>query len=251
MNTTEFIQQRTRLWESGRGSIDYGIDITLSELTVSDPRRLEQRFKLPVRDLEEVAKRHPRMPIERAISQYLQETTSRTTKMEAMWKNKQLAADLSDKRTSFCGIGTRKAKMRLNKLAKAGVPMAKILRLALEIQDVNIVAKGSPYFYKQKIYRKKEAMLCELADICQEEGVVYGVQKTNNHMTSYVLYFDLPGAGQISFHTNAISKKWPVYQGEWDGLQNSTLGKLEKAIKELLEANPLPPASVKCTPREK
>ena len=240
MNTTEFIQQRTELWESGRGALDYGIDITLSGFTVSDPKRLEKRFKLPVRALEEVAERHPQMPIERAISQYLQETTTHTTKMEAMWKNEQLAADLSDKRTSFCGIGTRKAKVRLNKLAKEGIPMAKILRLALEIQDVNILAKKSSYFYKGKIYRKKEAMLYQLADICQEEGVVYGVQKTSNHMTSYVLYFDLPGAGQISFHTNVISKNWPVYQGEWDGRQNSTLGKLERAIGALLEDNPLP-----------
>lgn len=233
MDKKEFIEEREKLWKEKKGTLTYGIDLKFFSTTTSEPKKLEKRYKLPLDVLTQVAENFPTVRIEDAIARYLQKTSTNLNHYESLEKNRRLADNLADSRTSFCGIGTRKTKIRLNKLAAADVPMAKILRTALEIEDINITAKKSSYFYSQKIYRKKETMLAELAELCRQSDVTFGIQRTNNHSTSFILYFEIPDAGQISFHTNAIKGDWPVYQGTWDGRRNSTLGKIEKAVLQM------------------
>jgi hypothetical protein len=86
-------------------------------------------------------------------------------------------------RTQFAGVGTRKVKLALNKLANAD-EYARALRVALEIEDVNLTAKR--YFggdcgghtYADINYLKKADLIESLIEICTSQGWVFGVQAT-------------------------------------------------------------------------
>lgn len=134
---------------------------------------------------------------------------------------------LNDKRDSFCGIGTRKIKLRLNKLSNYN-SLAKIYRLALELEDVNICAKKYRGEYRDTYYEKKDELVKKLSSLCQELNIPHGY-KENDGFPKYIVYFDLPGCEQISFHINNIPKM-PIYSLDWDGKVDSTMFKLEKAI---------------------
>lgn len=155
-------------------------------------------------------------------------------KREAERKNRELTKQLHEKRENMCGVGTRKVKLLLNKMIKQGDKIAELYRIALETEDYNIKAKETLYYYQDKVYRKKHEYILKLVDLCRSMDVVHGWQSSDVHGVNAVMYFDLPGVEQISFHTamteeekNAI----PTYPSEWDGKRLSTLWKLEEAIK--------------------
>jgi hypothetical protein len=206
-------------------------------------------------------------------------------------KRKQRVNTLVQARTQFAGIGTRKAKLALNKLARTDV-YAGALRTALEIEDANLTAKR--YFggncgglsYPEIHYQKKRQSIEVLIEICTSQGWVFGVQPTGAEMEAqdtgpsgpeacrrcngtgicdygggykpdyhqcdkcngsgkskqaiqtrqqqtHVIYFDIPGVGQVSWHYSP-REPLPIYQGQWDGKEGSTLPKLEAAISVLL-----------------
>ena len=145
-----------------------------------------------------------------------------------------LISQLEHSRSDFAGLGTRKAKIRLNKLAKTD-PKAKAIRLALEIEDKNISAKKSYGEFKQKIYRQKSRLINELIELCKIHKWKYGIRKSDVPPTTHVIYFELPECEQISWHyTPEKNDKLPVYRKKWDGKTNSTLGKLEQPARKLL-----------------
>ncbi|MCR5712643.1 MAG: hypothetical protein K6G46_09395 [Prevotella sp.] len=149
-------------------------------------------------------------------------------------ENMQRVQDYTERKDVFChGIGLRRVKLFLNKNIKEGDNVAKMYRLALEIECVNLVAKKALMKYHSDYYNydKKEELLRELIDACRLQDVNYGVQHSTVPATTHVIYFDLPECEQISFHTNLKEADClPVYNGEWDGLRCSTLSKLESAI---------------------
>ena len=147
-------------------------------------------------------------------------------------KNAELVLDLKKRRSNFANIGTNKAKRFLNKLGLT-LPIARALRLALEIEDKNIVAKGTYGDYIQKTYHKKEELILKLCEIFKEQKWVYGIQKSNNISASHVIYFEIPNCEQISWHFNPPYSDFPQYGGNWDGKKNSTLNKLEIAYNNL------------------
>lgn len=169
-------------------------------------------------------------------------------------KRQELLDSLSKARESFAGIGTRKAKIRLNKLTKSSVA-ARAIRLALEIEDKNISAKlaerkyenlldlvnrwQAAYVtdYSERIYEHKHKLILELCDLARAEGWTYGIGKSDSRATSHVIYFDLPGCAQISWHfsTRQADGDFPEYPGQWDELEGSTLVKLETVTKSLLQ----------------
>ncbi len=154
-------------------------------------------------------------------------------RVDAEIKNQQLIHILSNKRKNMCGIGTRKVKLFLNKQIKLGDKNAELYRKILEIEDVNIQAKETSYYYQDKVYREKEALLKELVELCQQNNVTFGYQHANNYSTFYLLYFELPDLQQISFHCNLPKdyiEKLPKYEKDWDGLVNSTLDKIEQTL---------------------
>ena len=56
------------------------------------------------------------------------------------YRRRRKVQELIKARSQFAGIGTRKAKLALNKLAKTDA-YAEALRVALEIEDANLTAK--------------------------------------------------------------------------------------------------------------
>lgn len=80
------------------------------------------------------------------------------------------------------------------------------------------------------LYYQKEKLLTELIELCDANHYEYGYQETDNYSAKYIIYFDLPNTNQISYHTNLDVTDSPLYEKEWDGLENSTLDKLEESI---------------------
>lgn len=121
---------------------------------------------------------------------------------------------MNDFRNDFAGIGTNKAKRRLNKLALTD-PIAKAVRLALEIEDKEISANSSYGEYQQRIYESRTKLIYELSDFCKENGWKYGVK------TEYI-FFDIPSCEQISWYLLKPTKeeelekynKLPEYIGD-------------------------------------
>jgi len=152
-------------------------------------------------------------------------------------KNELLVEELKKKRKEFAGIGTNKAKRRLNKLSLIN-PIAKAVRLSLEIEDKNIVAKNTYGKFKQKIYNQKTLLILDLCKLFEEQNWVYGIQKDDNPSTSHIIYFEIPTCEQISWHFTPptfIKKDYPIYKDKWDEKVNSTIGKLENITIILLK----------------
>lgn len=148
-------------------------------------------------------------------------------------KNQQLSVLLHKKREDMCGIGTRKVKLFLNSLVRKGDKVAELYRMALEAEDFNIKAKESTPYYKDRVYAQKHGCIQKLMELCKAEGVKFGWQASDVRKTNSVVYFELPGMEQISFHsdfTKSEKEAIPKYRREWDGKVMSTLGKIEDAI---------------------
>lgn len=170
-------------------------------------------------------------------------TNGSSSREQAEYKNHMLVCDFESMRDCMCGVGTRKVKLMLNKKIKEHDKIAELYRLALEVEDCNISAKKYRGSYKLDYYEKKTEKLKELVDLCliyndehEENKVIYGKEMSSGRETNAILYFELPGCEQISFHTS-LSKNdasgIPNYGKAWDGKVNSTMWKLEQAINEL------------------
>ena len=155
---------------------------------------------------------------------------------ESEYRNYQLVQLLSEKRLNFCDIGTNKVKRRLTKISST---ISLAYRIALEIEDVNIKAKDTSDYYKQKVYDIKNHLILDLVKLCDENGWNYGIQKDKtNKVHSQVIFFELPNCEQISWHFT-LKTDFKKYEKEWDGKINSTLDKLEFCIKQFLIDNRL------------
>jgi hypothetical protein len=133
-------------------------------------------------------------------------------------------------RKEFCTIGTNKIKRRLNKIANDNY-IAKLFRIALEIEDKNIQAKEATGLYSDKIYNDKYKLIIELVNEFKKYNLTFGKQDSDLRNISYIIYFELPNCEQISFHTNLNNPEIiPNYLKEWDNKKNATLKKLEQGI---------------------
>lgn len=155
-------------------------------------------------------------------------------------KTKLIVDGLVQARSAFAGIGTRKVKLALNKLAKTD-PYAHALRVALEIEDANITAARyfggdcGGYTYAEIQHLKKSENIEALIGICKSQGWVFGVQPSGVFSPTHILFFDIPGVGQLSWQYSP-KEALPVYPGQWDGQQGSALPKLEAAVSAVLAA---------------
>lgn len=139
-------------------------------------------------------------------------------------------------RKSFAGVGTRKAKIRLNKLNNIN---SIIIRKLIDIEEYSTFAKIElNSIYKDKKYNMKEKLIKELADIFKENNYKYGIQNNlnKNHYKDpdYIIYFKIMGV-QLSFHFNNLYKiKYPKFDEDWDNIPNSTFSKLSKLTKLII-----------------
>lgn len=158
----------------------------------------------------------------------------RIAQAEREMNNYILIEQLHSVRNNFCGLDTRNIKLMLNKIGKTD-PVALAIRYLLEAEDYNIKAKESYGEYRDKNYEKKSEFVEKALDVCLENNFKCGWQDSDLPNISHVVYFDIPGVEQISFHQDLSSEyleRCPEYDSEWDSLVNSTLLKIEKAIKE-------------------
>ena len=153
---------------------------------------------------------------------------------EAKEKDARLIQNLRKAKISYCnGLGLYLVKLFLNSRIKKGDKTAELYRVALEAEYKNISAKATEFAYKDKAYVLKEREIRKLCELCQREHITYGRQKSDIPAVNSVIYFELPGMEQISFHTNLYGdrlKSIPVYEKPWDGKKESTLNKIESAI---------------------
>lgn len=163
-----------------------------------------------------------------ALSELIVEGEKRNAEIRAAEQRAiALEEQLATARVTLCGIGTRKIKIRLNKLAKTD-NRAKAYRLALEIEDTNIRAKRVPAPYADKEYQTKNELIEELGKLCSTEGWTWGTQANDKHGPSHIVYFELPSTEQLSWHSDCSIA--PKYEGQWDHKRLSTLKKIETAI---------------------
>lgn len=134
----------------------------------------------------------------------------------------QLNSELDKYRDTFAGIGTRKAKAKLNKNPEM---KAKILRKMMEIEDINIRAKKYIGDWSERLYAKKETLIHELAEDYLKNNLVFGIVSSFMGVTEHIIYFELEGE-QISWHCNC-ELTLPEYPKKWDE-QPGTYAKLER-----------------------
>ena len=183
----------------------------------------------------DVLLRVPHEKFVKTIEEYECENQERQKRIkEVHEKNENLIYDLKKKREEFAGIGTNKAKRRLNKLSSTSW-VAKAVRLALEVEDKSISAKKSYGKYRERIYKQKNILIMELCELFKENGWNYGIQNSEVPPSSHIIYFEIPDCEQISWHfTPEKEEDFSQYKGEWDKKPNSTLDKLEFVTVKLL-----------------
>lgn len=135
-----------------------------------------------------------------------------------------LVRQLEKARKSFCGIGTYDLKLMLNELVLSGNHLAEMYRVALEIEDHNILAKKYSGDLRKKHYESRDELIEQLIHLCKNNGIVYGRHSHKEQFTSHIVYFKLPMCDQISFHCNL--QNWvevPPFKESWDGKSCSNL----------------------------
>lgn len=142
-------------------------------------------------------------------------------------KYDKLISDLDYSIKNYCNIGLEKAKILLNKLSEEDF-IAKSLKLALEIEEFNINAKK---LMMNSFYQQKEQLILELIELSENNNINYGLGDSDILGIPSIIYFDLK-CGQVSWHTMLDKNYYKCYDGVWDGLEYSTLGKIENYIKE-------------------
>lgn len=155
---------------------------------------------------------------------------NRRQKELAILRNENLVLNFRDRQKDFCGHGYKKVKLFLNSIVKKGDYIAEAYRVLLEIEDKNIRAKETYGKYVEKVYNQKHSLINKMIDLSKEHGFSFGRQDSDVAKTSDIIYFDIEGCEQVSFHCDLDRDDVPIYEKEWDGLVNSTLSKLENAI---------------------
>lgn len=234
------IKHATHLYELRHYCNVFGLDEVSRELH-ADANRVERLYRSDCHGsvrLKSFLRTSSDEKFLRLLEEFEKENRRRIDTIdEVIEKNEQLVEDLREKRNSFAGIGTNKVKRRLNKIGISHL-VARAVRTALEIEDKNISAKNSYGEYKDKIYKKKAQLIIELCKLFKDQGWVYGLHKSTVKDTSHVIYFEIPGCRQLSWHfTPEKPDDYPVYMSEWDREQGSTLTKLEVIVLDILREN--------------
>ena len=132
-----------------------------------------------------------------------------SAKEQALCKNWCLVDEQIDMRESFCGVGTRKIKVFLNQKVKKGDKIAELLRVALELNDVNVSAKRYWGDYKRDYYSKKEDLIRDLNHLYRENGELdYGYHYNPGRLTTQQKFLCMKKNG-IGWRTQHI-KSWSM-----------------------------------------
>ncbi|GBF49437.1 hypothetical protein LPTSP4_09500 [Leptospira ryugenii] len=132
-------------------------------------------------------------------------------------------------RKVFCTIGTNRVKRRLTKRSFL-FKEARLLRNILDIEDANLNAKRYFGITSRNYYDEKVALLRTLVSLADDLNLTHGFSLDENQpYHRFVYYLEFKGF-QFSWHFSETIAGVPNYEKPWDGVKNSTLGKLEMLI---------------------
>lgn len=144
--------------------------------------------------------------------------------------NNILMSQLNKAYELFCDKGLVQIKDILKKQSVKHA-LSKVLLLALEIEEMSILAKNADNIESSKYkYCIKEELIEELMIYCDIMNINYGYKESDIPTMRSIVLFDLP-CGQVSWHSNIMFNKNRIYNGEWDEKEHSTLKKIEIFIK--------------------
>lgn len=138
------------------------------------------------------------------------------------------------------GEATRALYERLNQLAPRGPIAVHLMRLSK--------ASGRAKAYRGRFvgvaYDKKDWAIGELCRALREDGEAAGVtswgwgrdEKAVNFEN--VMYVDVPGGGQVSFHTHH-RRDGPDYAGAWDGVVGAGPRRIIRWVEAILDGREL------------
>jgi hypothetical protein len=131
--------------------------------------------------------------------------------------------------TGSDGDATMALYARLAKLGGAGVIAMNLLRAQKNSDRAKVYRGGNRAgSYRKQAYSRKNWAMAQLCVELLAHGADAGVsswgwkldpQAAGPHC--WVLYVDLPGRGQVSFHTD-VRGQGPDYPGNWDGAVGSS-----------------------------
>ena len=134
-----------------------------------------------------------------------QDAEFKIKKEERQKRYEEKMKKLKELRKTALWVWTRKIKIRLNKLAKQWDNIAKLLRLLLELEDINIKAKQTIPYYRDKVYKMKDWHIKEVITFLKEinyDKDYWFKKDTDLDNEAMVFYFDLPWTDeQVSWHT--------------------------------------------------
>jgi hypothetical protein len=125
------------------------------------------------------------------------------------------------------GDATKALYVRLSALGPGGVVAMNLLRTCKASERAKKyrgrAGRGQPS-YRSMAYEKKDwsiAELCRALVVAADDlGISWGWGRDEKAIGfEDVLYIDLPGSGQVSFHTS-YRRDGPDYAGKWDGARD-------------------------------
>lgn len=119
------------------------------------------------------------------------------------------------------GAATRGLYARLEEMAPRGLVAMNLLRTCKASERAKVYRGGG---FRAMAYDKKDwaiGELCRALVATEDLDVVWGWGFDAKAIGfEHVLYVDIPGAGQVSFHTS-YRRDGPDYAGAWDGIKGA------------------------------
>lgn len=135
------------------------------------------------------------------------------------------------------GDATKALYERLKEFGPAGIVATNLFRACKASERAKKYRGGG---YRGMAYEKKDWSLGNLCDALRENAtslnIVWGWgldSKTIGY--EHVLYCEIPGIGQCSFHNARRFDKCPDYPGEWDGIKEKAPTRICQWIVRILD----------------
>jgi len=162
------------------------------------------------------------------------------TKNRIALQQADLLEELFVKRTSMCGIGTKRVKYFLGRKANEGDKAAEILYAALKVEDKRLSSLMCSDWYRTSSFNEVEFQLTDLVDLISNSkigsincvDIPYSDCLLHKIGKESLLLIDLPGDEQIGYIVLGWNDKIPN-TGELKSSDRTNLTKIEAAINRL------------------
>lgn len=137
------------------------------------------------------------------------------------------------------GEATRRLYARLEQLGPKGAIAVNLFRACKCSERAKLYRKGPGH--KTAAYERKDWSIKNLAGILEAHGANLGIafgwgvdeaMKISGDPHHHVIYVEIPGHGQVSFH-NGMRYGGPDYAGKWDGARKTAPERICRWIAEL------------------